>query len=115
MITKYRFTVILIAILLAFVMFFGSKHVSEAQSAVFYLKWTVSCSKGEPVTIKPKYDQALDWKDTYTGAVEKIVPLALSCKTSTGSVSKTCNGYFLTRASRIDPLNVTNVACYAVP
>jgi hypothetical protein len=113
--TKSRFTLIVIAIFLALIMFFGNQQISEAQSARFYLKWAVDCTQGESVTIKPKYDQVFDWKDPYNGAVEKIVPLALSCKTSTTSVSKTCNGYFSTRASRLDPMNKTHVACYAVP
>lgn len=115
MITKFRLTLLVIAVFLSLIMFFGDKHISEAQSARFYLKWTVDCSKGESLTIIPKYDLAFDWKDPYTGAVEKIVPLALSCKTSTGSVSKICNGYFSTRASRMDPMNKTHAACYAVP
>ena len=115
MITKSRLTLTLIAFLLALIMFFGNKQVSEAQSARFFLKWTADCAKGEPITIKPKYDQSFDWKDPYTGAVERIVPLAFSCQTSTESVSRTCKGYFSTRASRLDPMNKTHVACYAVP
>ena len=114
MITKYRISIILIAILLTLFMFFGNNRISEAQSARFYLKWTVECAKGESITIKPKYEQSIDWTDSYTGVVEKIVPLAMSCKTSAGIISKTCNGYYITRASRLDPLNKTNVACYAV-
>jgi hypothetical protein len=115
MITKNRFTLILIAILLALIMFFGNNHVSEVQSARFYLKWTADCAKGESILIVPKYNQAFDWKDPYTGVVERIVPMAFTCKTSTGIVSKTCNGYYLTRASRLDPMNKTHVTCYAVP
>lgn len=113
--TRSRFTLIVIAILLALVMFFGNNQISEAQSARFFLKWTVDCAKGESVAIKPKYDQAFTWKDPYNGAEEKIVPLALSCKTSAGSVSKTCKGLFYTRASRLDPMNKTHVSCYEVP
>lgn len=113
--TKSRFTLFVIAILLALIMFFGNNQISEAQSARFFLKWTADCAKGESVLIKPKYDQAFDWKDPYSGVVERIVPIAFSCKTSAGSVSKTCEGYFLTKASRIDPMNKTHVACYAVP
>ena len=112
---KFRSPIIIIAIMLALFMFFGNRYVSEAQSARHFLKWTVDCAKGEPVTIKPRYDQSFDWKDPYTGAVERIVPLSFSCKTSTETVSKTCKGYFITQPSRIDPMNKTRVACYAVP
>lgn len=114
MVTKYRLTLIVIAILFALFIFFGNNHISEAQSARFYLRWTVDCAKGEPITIKPNYDQSFDWKDSYTGVVERIVPVVLNCKTSTERFSKSCKGYFLTRASRIDPMNKTHVACYAV-
>ena len=112
---NYRLMLIAIAIVLALFMFFGNNHISEAQSARHFLKWTVDCAKGESVLIKPKYDQAFDWKDPYSGVVERIVPLSLSCNTSTGSLSKTCDGYFITRASRSDPMNKTHAACYAVP
>lgn len=115
MVTKYRLILIVIAIVLALFMFFGNSYISEAQSARHYLKWTVDCSKGESVLIKPNYDQAFDWKDPYSGVVERIVPVSLSCKASTGNVSKTCNGYVITRASRTDPMNKTHAACYAVP
>ena len=115
MITKSRISFIVIAIFLALIMFFGNKQITEAQSAQFYLKWSVDCAKGESVAIKPKYDRAFDWKDSGTGGVETIVPLALSCKTSAGSVSKTCKGLFYTRASRLDPMNKTHVSCYEVP
>ena len=115
MIQNHRFTIISVAILLSLIAFFGNKNVSEAQSARFFLKWTVDCAKGEQVLIKPRYDQAFKWADPYLGKVETIVPLSMSCKTSTNEVNKTCKGYFLTRASQIDPLNMTHVACYAVP
>lgn len=115
MVTKYRLTLIVIAIFLALFIFFGNSYISEAQSARHFLKWTVDCAKGESVLIKPNYDRAFDWKDPYTGVVERIVPLSLSCKTSTDSVSKTCNGYFISKSSRTDPMNKTHVACYAVP
>jgi len=112
---KFRLPIIFIAIIIALFLFFGNRNVSEAQSARHFLKWTVDCAKGESITIKPRYDQSFDWKDPYTGVVERIVPLTFSCKTSTESVSITCKGYFTTQASRIDPMNKTRVACYAVP
>lgn len=115
MINKHRLTLIVIAILLAISMFLGNSYIPEAQSARYFLKWSVDCAKGESVTIRPRYDQSFDWKDPYTGVAEKVVPLTVSCKSNTDSVSKTCNGYFLTRASRIDPMNKTHVTCYAVP
>lgn len=113
--TRYRFTLIFIAFLLALVMFFGNRNVSEAQSAIFYFHWSANCAKGEPVTLKPKYDKAFDWTDPYTGAIEKIVPYTISCKTGTTSVSKLCKGFVYTRASRTDPMNKTHVSCYGVP
>jgi hypothetical protein len=106
---------IIIAIIIVLFMFFGNRYVSEAQSARHFLKWTIDCAKGESITINPRYDQSFDWKDPYTGVVERIVPLIFSCKTSTETVSKTCKGYFITQPSRIDPMNKTRVACYAVP
>ena len=115
MMKKSRLTILVIAICLAFLMFFGNKYISEAQSARFYLSWAVDCAKGESLTIKPKYDQAFDWKDPYNGAVEKIVPLEMSCKTSVGNMAKVCNGYITTRASRLDPMNKSRATCYAVP
>lgn len=111
----HRFTIILVAILLSLIVFFGNRNVSEAQSARFFLKWTVDCAKGEKVLINPRYDQAFSWVDPYSGKAETIVPLTLICKTSLAEVNKSCKGYFLTRASQIDPLNKTHVACYAVP
>jgi hypothetical protein len=115
MFKKPKFMIILVAILLSFIAFFANRNVSEAQSARFFLKWTVDCDKGEQVLIKPRYDLAFKWVDPYLGKVETIVPLAMSCKTSTGEVNKICKGYYLTRASQIDPMNKTHVACYAVP
>lgn len=115
MINKHRFALGLVAVLLSLIAFFGNKYVSEAQSARFFLKWTVDCEKGEQVLIKPRYDLAFKWADPYLGKVETIVPLAMSCKTSISEVNKICKGYYLTRASQIDPMNKTHVACYAVP
>ena len=105
--TKYRFSLVIIAIVIALSMYFGNNQISEAQSARHFLKWTIDCAKGEPITIKPKYDQAFDWKDPYTGFVERVVPLAFTCKTSTESVNKICKGYFITSASRVEPMNKT--------
>jgi hypothetical protein len=115
MIAKSRINLIVIAIFLALIMFFGNKHISEAQSARYYLNWTIDCAKGESISIIPKYDLTFDWKDPYTGVVEQIVPLELSCKTNVRSVRKICNGYITTRASRLDPMNKTHATCYAVP
>lgn len=112
---KIKLPLLFIAVLTAIIMFFGGKNVLEAQSARFYMKWTMDCVKGESIAIKPRYDLAFDWKDSYTGKVEKIVPLELSCKTSTTNVSKTCIGWISTRASQTDPLNKTHATCYAVP
>lgn len=113
--TVSRLLILVIATLLASVMFFGNKYVSEAQSARFYLNWTVDCGKGETVKILPRYDRAFDWTDKYSGVVEKIVPLELSCKTGANSERKVCNGYITTRASRLDPMNISHATCYAVP
>lgn len=113
--TKSRLILLVFATFLALILFFGDKHISEAQSAIFYLNWTIDCAKGESISIIPKYDLTFDWKDPYTGAVEQIVPLELSCKTYIKNVRKICNGYISTRASRLDPMNKTHTTCYAVP
>jgi hypothetical protein len=112
---KSRLIPLAIALLLAILLFIGDKHISEAQSAKFYLTWTVDCAKGEAVKIIPKYDSAFDWKDSYSGVVERIVPLAFSYKASSGNVSKNCNGWISTRASKTVPMDKTHVSCYAVP
>jgi hypothetical protein len=79
------------------------------------LKWTVDCAKGAAVTIQPRYDLAFEWKDPYTGVAEKIIPLGFTCKTSVKMEDRVCRGWISTRASRVDPMNKTHVACYAVP
>lgn len=107
--------ILVIAVLLAIIAFLGDSRVSEVQSARYYLKWTVDCEKGAAVTIQPRYDLAFDWKDSYTGAVEKIVPMGLSCKASTKIENRVCNGWISTRASRLEPMNKTHATCYAVP
>lgn len=112
---KARLTLFIIAIFLALILFFGERHISEVQSARFYLTWTVDCAKGEPVNIFPKYDSAFNWKDPYSGVVEKIVPLGFSCKASSGVVTKKCNGWISTRASTSAPMEKTHATCYAVP
>lgn len=106
---------VLIAVFIAIIMFFGSKQVIEAQSASFYLKWTVDCTKGESIAISPRYDLAFNWKDPNNGKIEKIVPLELACKNGTKDVDKICRGWISTRASQTDPMNKTHAACYAVP
>lgn len=112
---KARLTLLIIAVFLALILFFADRHISEGQSARFYLTWSVDCAKGEAVTIFPKYDSAFKWKDPYSGVVEKIVPLGFSCKTSNAVVTKKCNGWISTRASTSAPMEKTRAICYAVP
>jgi hypothetical protein len=115
MIENSRTMILLIAVFLALIMFFGNKQVSEVQSARFYLTWTVDCAKGAAITIQPRSDLAFDWKDPFTGVVEKIVPMGLTCKTNTKIEDRVCKGWISTRASRLEPMNKTHAACYAVP
>ena len=110
-----RIVILITAVFLALLMFFGNKQVSEVQSARFNLIWTVDCAKGAAITIQPRYDLAFDWKDPFTGVVEKIVPMGVTCKTNTKIEDRVCKGWISTRASRLDPMNKTHAACYAVP
>jgi hypothetical protein len=113
---RYSKVILLLsAVVIAAIIFFGNGKISEAQSARFYLKWTVDCSKGAVISIQPRYDLAFDWKDSYSGSVERIVPMGMSCQTITKIEKKVCNGWISTRASRLDPMNKTHVTCYAVP
>jgi len=115
MIENSRIMILIFAVFLAMIVFFGNKQVSEVQSARFYLTWMVDCAKGAVITIQPRSDLAFDWKDPFTGVVEKIGPMGLTCKTNTKIEEMVCKGWISTRASRLDPMNKTHAAWYAVP